>query len=352
MWQLFRPIMFAFLLTYLAGCTHSPVKNISNLANKDLDQITAEMAANALEGSNQYIDGFGATISEGFILNKKVNSVSDETQNLRHWMYSFDFLTYDMSKDETSLMTVYENYCSEKNGKLSGKVRNEKTCRKSSDNTALFHAYIHEVDQGPALITKRIKLMRIYADVFERKNASQADDVSTDYIRNGDAYISKAVKLAQDQEVSKREEDAHQKEYQLLVTSNSLNELNRLISKFQKNDPNSLIPQAKIRVAEISAKDEARRAKEEEIRAKEQTIRAKEEAAQQEKERQKIASFRKSLSEGNESNCGSILEIKGNLVKIVFAVANYGNEHWIRRSEIFPSGYGCRFLNGQYQPPQ
>jgi hypothetical protein len=66
----------------------------------------------------------------------------------------------------------------------------------------------------------------------------------------------------------------------------------------------------------------------------------------------KLASFRHSLRAGSETNCGPVIEVKRNLVKISRAVANYGNEHWIRREELFPSGYGCRFHRGEYQPPQ
>jgi len=79
---------------------------------------------------------------------------------------------------------------------------------------------------------------------------------------------------------------------------------------------------------------------------------AKENADRVAKETQRIASFRKSIREGVESNCGPVIEVKANLVKISYAVANYGNEHWIKRDQVFPSEYGCRFYNGQYQSPQ
>jgi hypothetical protein len=69
-------------------------------------------------------------------------------------------------------------------------------------------------------------------------------------------------------------------------------------------------------------------------------------------ERKQVAVFRKTIKEGDESNCGPVIETKEKLVKVSFGVANYGNEHWIRRDQIFPSGYGCTFINGQYQPPQ
>lgn len=86
------------------------------------------------------------------------------------------------------------------------------------------------------------------------------------------------------------------------------------------------------------------------IEKKEQERQAKLENERKAKERAKIAVFRKSLAEGVDTNCGPVIEARGKLVKVYFPVANYGNEHWIRRDALFPSGYGCRFYNGEYQP--
>jgi len=72
----------------------------------------------------------------------------------------------------------------------------------------------------------------------------------------------------------------------------------------------------------------------------------------QERERKKIIAFRKSLREGDDTNCGPVIEVKGKLVKVAFALANFGNEHWIKRDQILSPGYDCRFVNGQYQPEQ
>lgn len=73
---------------------------------------------------------------------------------------------------------------------------------------------------------------------------------------------------------------------------------------------------------------------------------------EQERIRNKIVVFRKSLKEGDDTNCGPIIEVKGKLIKVAFAVANYGNEHWIKRDQILSPDYVCRFVNGQYQPLQ
>jgi hypothetical protein len=59
-------------------------------------------------------------------------------------------------------------------------------------------------------------------------------------------------------------------------------------------------------------------------------------------------SWRKGLREGDETNCGPVIEVKKTMVKIYFPVQNYGNEHWIKIDKIKPPGSGCRFVNGQY----
>jgi len=76
------------------------------------------------------------------------------------------------------------------------------------------------------------------------------------------------------------------------------------------------------------------------------------EAVRQANERKRVVAFRKSLKEGDETNCGPVIETKKNLIKVAFAVSNYGNEHWIRRDEIFPTNYDCSFYNGNYRAPR
>jgi hypothetical protein len=86
--------------------------------------------------------------------------------------------------------------------------------------------------------------------------------------------------------------------------------------------------------AEASARDAAAKALEDLRRRTEETKR-----------------FRASLRVETETNCGPVIEARGNLLKIYSPVSNYGNEHWIPRGQVFPPGYGCRFFNGHYQPP-
>jgi TPR repeat protein len=69
---------------------------------------------------------------------------------------------------------------------------------------------------------------------------------------------------------------------------------------------------------------------------------------QTQKNNRLAAAFRSTIKVGIETNCGPALEIRGELVKIYSPVKDYGNEHWIRRDQLYPSGSGCSFQNGRY----
>jgi hypothetical protein len=73
--------------------------------------------------------------------------------------------------------------------------------------------------------------------------------------------------------------------------------------------------------------------------------------AHEQEEKDRVAKFRKSLKEGGDTNCGPVIEARRSMVKVYFPVKDYGNEHWVRKEQIFPPDYGCRFVNGQYQVP-
>lgn len=126
----------------------------------------------------------------------------------------------------------------------------------------------------------------------------------------------------------------------------------KMRSGIHKDDPEGLLPQAKQKLEPYLLAERKQKELEASQQAKVDAALAKEAAARQAKEQQQLASFRKSLAEGGETNCGPVIEAKGKLVKVAVAVSGYGSEHWIRRDEIFPSGYGCRFFNGQYQTLQ
>jgi hypothetical protein len=130
------------------------------------------------------------------------------------------------------------------------------------------------------------------------------------------------------------------------------------IRKYSDDDPENLVPWAIVRRDELSkteAEEIKRRETEEAMRRKAQAKAEEEQRRyEQKQQRQRIAqveAFRRAIKVETETNCGPVLEIKGSLVKIYFPVADYGNEHWVRKEQLFPRDYGCQFLNGSYQPP-
>lgn len=76
----------------------------------------------------------------------------------------------------------------------------------------------------------------------------------------------------------------------------------------------------------------------------------KERADKARSEEAQLKKFRNTLKIGSETNCGPVVETKGDLVKVYFPVANYSSEHWLRSSTVFQPGAGCRFINGNYVP--
>ena len=69
------------------------------------------------------------------------------------------------------------------------------------------------------------------------------------------------------------------------------------------------------------------------------------------KEEHQLSLFRKYVKEGSDTNCGAVIKAKPAMVNVNFPVKDYGNERWIKRSQIFPQDYECRFINGIYQIP-
>lgn len=65
-------------------------------------------------------------------------------------------------------------------------------------------------------------------------------------------------------------------------------------------------------------------------------------------EKRLLARFRTGIKVESETNCGPVIEVRGNLVKVYSVVKDYGNEHWIKRNELYPVGQACWFKEGQY----
>lgn len=132
---------------------------------------------------------------------------------------------------------------------------------------------------------------------------------------------------------AKEKDDALYRYRDAFQAATTVFELRTFIDNYSQSDPDKLIPKAHVKLSALLAQEK--------IEA-ENTRRAQVEEAK------KLVSWRKTLREGDETNCGPVLETKRGLIKVYFPVANYGSEHWIRVDQIQKAGMGCRFVNGQY----
>jgi len=162
----------------------------------------------------------------------------------------------------------------------------------------------------------------------------------------GEKMLSMLTKREEDEALAKTKRDADEAldkqvaKYRLdFENASSARQLQDFIDQYQQFDPNNLVSQAKKKLVIAVA---------EEKKAAEQSRR--EAIARQNALLARLNSWRKALKVGDDTNCGPVLEFKANLIKIYFPVRDYGNEHWIRRDQVFPSDSGCKFINGSYQP--
>lgn len=99
---------------------------------------------------------------------------------------------------------------------------------------------------------------------------------------------------------------------------------------------------------EKQAKGEPGWARQRAVYEKKRAAEAAEERKNTTEKQRQLALFRAGLKVESETNCGPVIEARGNLLKIYSVVRDYGNEHWIKRNELYPTGYDCLFSNGRY----
>jgi hypothetical protein len=204
---------------FLAGCsTGNLVKRVPDLSHKDFVSVTDELAKNAIDHSKEFAccHLVAPLAGTGFIPNEKVDKVFNESPSLRYWHYRFESVSYayQINDSVNSLMDVYGDYCSAKDGKLSG-VTYKKTCRKSSDNTVMFFVSLYIYDNGPAdngRLNVRgehsgVEKVAIVIDGFEWKNPSQSSDISSEYLPVGETYAPTANALAMKEQALKAAEE-------------------------------------------------------------------------------------------------------------------------------------------------
>lgn len=137
-------------------------------------------------------------------------------------------------------------------------------------------------------------------------------------------------------------------------SANTSSKFEAFIQSYKNNDPDNLVPQATIRRDELRTQEARNKATAEQERVaqlKLQNEQKKQDEIRRKERQKEISEFRRNIKIETKTNCGPVLEVKGQLVKVYSPVQNYGNEHWIDRSTLFPWNYGCSFFNGQYRPP-
>lgn len=253
-----------------------------------------------------------------------VNTTTSESEHIRHWdMMGVAYTNNPNDKESTAAITaIYKSYCETHDGAFESGI-----CRRVTDQSFMFR--IDMRTRNPQTFGSIFR-SDFDLNVFEWKKPDQQNYFSSEYLFDPTSsagysgmYVTQASRLAE-----------YRRNFLYATTPNLID---YFISKYQNNDPEGLVPKIRERLQQIEA-EKAKAEDAEKVRMIEQNKR--------------VIAFRKSLADGDETNCGPVIEIKGTLIKVSHAVAGYGNEHWIRREQIFPSGYGCRFVNGQYQLPE
>ncbi|MBV8659391.1 MAG: hypothetical protein JO142_16335 [Burkholderiales bacterium] len=128
-------------------------------------------------------------------------------------------------------------------------------------------------------------------------------------------------------------------------------QLTMAINQYANNDPDNLIPEATQRRDQLKAAEELAAQKKIQAAAADYVAALERAKKVDEAARAMVTHFRQTLRVGARTNCGPVVEMRGDLMRVYLPVRDYGNDHWIDRSDLFPSGWGCRFVNGNYVPP-
>ncbi len=126
------------------------------------------------------------------------------------------------------------------------------------------------------------------------------------------------------------------------------------INRYQNYDPDLLVNQA-IQLRDVALTKELEAEARRQAEAAERERERKQQRLKEQKRIERIKTFastyRKSFKVGVETNCGPIVALNGDMVKIYAPVQGYGNEHWIHREKLYHPVVGCNFLNGHYIAP-
>ncbi|UYM16267.1 hypothetical protein [Endozoicomonas euniceicola] len=171
---------------------------------------------------------------------------------------------------------------------------------------------------------------------FERFEEEEIDRIESHYrkvLKDQNAFYNKAKSDAVAKYSKKQKSD-----FNLSVTSY---QIGKFIEKYESLDQLSLIPKAKVKLKKALADEEKRR-----------VIAAEKERLKRQKEQEQLARWRASVKSGDDTFCGPIIEVNQSMIKIAVRaqLQGYGNEAWLKRSELYPSSKGCLNQNGRLYP--
>jgi hypothetical protein len=178
-----------------------------------------------------------------------------------------------------------------------------------------------------------VELEKYTAQVLETLQQASDDQIK--------AALGELAKDFRDWRVQHRET-----ERQAFAAAQTSEQMQLFINTFEQYDEAALVEQARLQVVQLKRQEEVAAANRQAQDARELKLRQAAESKKRAEDDRKLASFRAGLKAGSETNCGPVLEVRPQLVKVAKAIANYGSEHWVRSSAIRQPGSPCFVVNG------
>lgn len=240
-----------------------------------------------------------------------INSIRQEEQSLKRELTSF----------RLSQRSVHD-YCDIRiplHGDIDSVSKNVRTenSRCQTENTQSYIAALRaEVGQARTAFAKEQRLK------FER--AATIDEL-TDFIRY---YRNSDVSGLVNEAVSQRNSLISARQHEEFDSIRTDNELTAFINTYTNHDPANLVPRA-------------RAMQEERLRARREQINAQ------------LTSFRESLSVGDNTFCGRVIQKRGSNmfeISLTARLQGYPSTIWLHSDEIFMPHSGCVNRNGNVSP--
>ena len=192
--------------------------------------------------------------------------------------------------------------------------------------------FVPEFKFSPAKVSGKIAISE-NPSKFEEEEITRIESHYRKVLKNQNDFYNKAKSDAV-AKYSKKQKDG----FNFSVTSY---QIGKFIEKYESLDELNLIPKAKVKLKKALVDEEKRR-----------VIAAEKERLKRQKEQEQLARWRASVKSGDDTFCGPIIEVNQSMIKIAVRaqLQGYGNEAWLKRSELYPSSKGCLNQNGRLYP--